>query len=813
MALPIKTYATPTFTVTPTETESPDVSATPNDTGTMTATPELTGTETQDPAMSSTITPTITETWSETAADTFTFTPTITTTGTDTYTDVPTNTDTDTATYTYTLTQTDSITPTSSYTMTSTPADTPSVTETITDTCTPTFTISQTHTASPNATDTYSPTATQTATPYGEGSAVISPLTAAEGTTGNTMTITYTAGPTAWGSGTLRLIIPAGWSAPSLSGASAGFYSVAVSGGTLMSNSKSGQIITVSVNALAANSGTITIIYGSRASLGPGAIAQSGPGTAIFSVESNPNGATTYAINTQPQVLMTVATATATSTLSDSPTLTATLTATASPSFTITPTAVTGEGTESIAPNIVTKGATGITLVMDYITGPTAWAASPGYGTLKISIPAGWSAPDFGNNTTAGYFSVVLNGGTYMGSSAAGQDIIVRAADLLPGQRIRVTYGDKSSGGPGATAQSTGGNAVFYTESNYSGTTTYRIANQPVVLVATATSTYTVTITLTPTNTSQFTPAPPSSLNISQSGNNTTLSWNNPAQTDYYKIYYTSGAAGKKNIFPGAWQQIATVIPTPGVSAFTHIDATGNAYGYYIITGINAAGESKPSSMVTKVLFNLKHNTGTTSAYRPSLPYDNKFTTASSIVPDIEGNTYTGNRINQLLLWNPVSQTSSVYQYITGFGSWNGNNWTVDAGTLSSNAIYMNVVSTFTWIVAGKDKLVPLYFNYNSFVSGLTNINKRSLPYGSVYLKASDIVLEIEGGIGVGTNTKINKLMSWDEESQTYRVFMYLSAFSGWFGNDFDIKPGDSLSIFPVSSFTWTPKLVITPVP
>ena len=125
----------------------------------------------------------------------------------------------------------------------------------------------------------------------------------------------------------------------------------------------------------------------------------------------------------------------------------------------------------------------------------------------------------------------------------------------------------------------------------------------------------------------------------------------------------------------------------------------------------------------------------------------------------------------------------------------------------------MNVVSDFTWIITGKDTVTPLVFGFNPLISGMSNSNKRSIPYGSIYVKASDVVMELEGGTGAGTDVKINKLMVWDASTQTFKSYIYNTAFARWTGVDFDIKPGDCLNIYPSSAFTWTPKLAITPVP
>jgi hypothetical protein len=51
------------------------------------------------------------------------------------------------------------------------------------------------------------------------------------------MVITYTNGPVQWNTvtyGTLRIVIPAGWSVPSTTAGDKGYYTVSVSGGTLV---------------------------------------------------------------------------------------------------------------------------------------------------------------------------------------------------------------------------------------------------------------------------------------------------------------------------------------------------------------------------------------------------------------------------------------------------------------------------------------------------------------------------------------------------------------------------------------------------
>jgi hypothetical protein len=143
--------ATPTLTVTATDTATVTLTSTPTDTATVTLTPTETAT--------GTLTSTPTDTATATATDTATSTPT------DTPSPTATNTPTDTPSPTATDTATSTPTDTPSPTATNTPTDTPSPTPTDTPTATPTDTPSPTPTNTPTDTPTFTPTATSTTTP------------------------------------------------------------------------------------------------------------------------------------------------------------------------------------------------------------------------------------------------------------------------------------------------------------------------------------------------------------------------------------------------------------------------------------------------------------------------------------------------------------------------------------------------------------------------------------------------------------------------------------------------------------------------
>src|SRR5205807_1170755 len=75
----------------------------------------------------------------------------------------------------------------------------------------------------------------------GTGTLTPSPTTVPVGSSGNTMTFTYTAAAGGISNGSVTLVVPAGWSAPSTTGSNAGYTTSST--GTV---SVSGQTITVS---------------------------------------------------------------------------------------------------------------------------------------------------------------------------------------------------------------------------------------------------------------------------------------------------------------------------------------------------------------------------------------------------------------------------------------------------------------------------------------------------------------------------------------------------------------------------------------
>lgn len=132
-----------------------------------------------------------------------------------------------------------------------------------------------------------------------DGAGTITTPTAyvAGGSSGNTITFTYKAAKAGLVDGAVRLVVPSEWSLPSASGSDPGYTTA--SAGTL---STSGQALTVSGVTLAAGQ-TLTIVYGSKASLGPGASAPaSGSGQTWLTQERSTSSGTFLNLAVSPQI-------------------------------------------------------------------------------------------------------------------------------------------------------------------------------------------------------------------------------------------------------------------------------------------------------------------------------------------------------------------------------------------------------------------------------------------------------------------------------------------------------------------------------
>ncbi|HEY8792950.1 MAG TPA: hypothetical protein VIL96_08715, partial [Gaiellaceae bacterium] len=211
--------------------------------------------------------------------------------------------------------------------------------------------------------------------------------------TGNTITFTYTAAAGGMNNGSITLVVPAGWTAPSITANNAGYTTS--SAGTLAVAS---QTITVSSLTLAGGA-TMTITYGDKSSGGPGATATASTGAQTWQAQQK---------------------ARSTGTLTNLG---------SSPSITVN--AANGSGTLTTPTTNVSASQTGRTITFTY----TAATGGINNGSVTLVVPAGWSAPST-TVGTAGYSTSTA--GTL---AAAAQTITVSSLTLAGGATFTITYG------------------------------------------------------------------------------------------------------------------------------------------------------------------------------------------------------------------------------------------------------------------------------------------------------------------------------------------------------------------------------------
>ena len=276
-------------------------------------------------------------------------------------------------------------------------------------------------------------------------------------------------------------------------------------------------------------------------------------------------------------------------------------------------------------------------------------------------------------------------------------------------------------------------------------------------------------------------------------------------------------------------------LPFGNMTSYTIKDAqklSGDNY-FFLVRASNGVEESGLSSLifVSRHPFAYNSSAGATNYNWFSMPYSvTYFTNAAAglvqavldkpslIVQDIEGSLGSGasQKINAIALWDSLTQNiASVYRYRPKpFNKWTG----VDFSILPGAGLYLQssgIFNSFTWTILGGDKKITHDFTYNAD-SGATNYNWVSLPYSGMYRNASDIVKDIEGGIGADADQKINAIALWDSSSQNINsVYRYRAKpFNKWTGVDFNIKPGDGIYIQTsglTTNFSWTPALLVEP--
>ncbi len=365
-------------------------------------------------------------------------------------------------------------------------------------------------------------------------------MSVARASTGNTITFTYTAADGGMSGGSLRLIVPSGWSAPSSSSAAAG-YTTSSAG----SVATSGNTITVSGLTLVAGA-TLTLTYGSTGGGGPGATASATSGAQTWATmqSSSASGALTSLaaspavtvvagalhhftveaaaggpVGSQqagvPFIVKITARDAGNTTVTGfdgtvdidsnraiaggpfstgsfvAGVLTQTITLTQGGLLsTLTATQSGGgvSGTSNAFTVFAADGSGTLTTPITYVRNGsgantlaftyTVPSGGLSNGVLSLEVPEGWSPPS-GTAGDAGY--VVTNTGT---RSVSDRTITVAGLNRSEGQTVVITYGARANNGPGATAPTVSGPQGWVGKSRgLAGGTLVQLASSPQVTV------------------------------------------------------------------------------------------------------------------------------------------------------------------------------------------------------------------------------------------------------------------------------------------------------------------------------------------
>ncbi len=287
---------------------------------------------------------------------------------------------------------------------------------------------------------------------------------------------------------------------------------------------------------------------------------------------------------------------------------------------------------------------------------------------------------------------------------------------------------------------------------------------------------------------------PPGGLTVTKTGF-VSLTWNTVAGATHYNIY---DSTDKFAAFPGGWNMNQVADPT-NTYDFSHL-GDGQDH-YYVVRAYDSVSFeiSTNSTMGVKIAKALTVSPGQATIYWMSLPFVSEYSSASDITSEL-----TQSNINLVAKWDRTSQDVVSYYYARG--KWRGRDFSIGAG----DGIYVSPIVGFTWDIVGTDSDATISLPF----SGVPTKNNKhwiSVPYTGVHTRASDIVWDIEGGTGPGTNMFIVEVGLWDPGSQSERVYYYTP--TGWTGDDFLLSPGDGIYLKMVQSYIWSPLLLTPYVP
>jgi len=255
-------------------------------------------------------------------------------------------------------------------------------------------------------------------------------------------------------------------------------------------------------------------------------------------------------------------------------------------------------------------------------------------------------------------------------------------------------------------------------------------------------------------------------------------------------------------------------------SATTWTDSPANLSGidtrYYIVRAWGPGGWSDNSTMGAWHRFEFNWNTVKKNNNWISMPYNSSIATAQELVDSIEGGHGAGanTKLTVIGKWDTSIQGTENYYYsMFPVPGWVGIDFTIDPGD-GVNLVLSGNTANFEWIASGTDMPTTQAFTWND---ELKNNNWLSIAWSTDLVTASDLVDDIEGGHGAGSNSKLTVVGKWNPVTQgTDNYYYSIFPVPGWTGSNFALDAGDGVNLVlsgNTDEFTWNTGLVSDPKP
>ena len=282
---------------------------------------------------------------------------------------------------------------------------------------------------------------------------------------------------------------------------------------------------------------------------------------------------------------------------------------------------------------------------------------------------------------------------------------------------------------------------------------------------------------------------PPRGLQVVRASPDIVLTWKVVTGATQYSVFSSSN-----RFAPWPWPKLADVTGT----TYTDVGADADPLShYYLVRAVDPfGGESTNSTIGVKSTLAFAFSPFRTNVHWMALPYRSMYRSAKEI-----SDALTETKIDVVGGWDSLTQRPVLWYFLRG--AWRGTDFPIGPG----DGFYIGVLSSFSWVVTGTDGVVPQTFAAPSDPSS----DWVALPYTGSYARVSDVVLEIEGDLGPGGDSRIVEVGKWDPIDERLVTFGWTP--TGWAGEDFPITPESALYLWIVSEFTWAPRLVSPEVP